>query len=98
MWATLALVDHLLGSQAASAGPWFSEGQGVTPRLQGAAERLAALYALGYGAEELEATTARDYFARTLALYLTLPQRLNVLAPHVYRLYHHDLMREGWWE
>ena len=97
MWATLALVDHLLGSQAQPDGLWFSDGQGVTPHLRAAAARFVALHVLGYGAEELKAATARDYFAHALELYLTLPQRLNVLAPQMYRLCRHELMNEVWW-
>ncbi len=97
MRTTLALLDHLLGSRAVPEGPWFSQGAGCTPRLRSVAERFVALYALGYGAEELEAVDARSYLSHTLELYLTLPQRLNVLAPQVYRLYRSTLMREAWW-
>lgn len=97
MWTTLALLDHLLGSQAAPDGPWFSQGAGITPSLRAAAERYVALYSLGYGAEELEAPDAATYFAHSLELYLTLPRRLNVLAPQVYRLYRSTLLRESWW-
>jgi len=97
MWATLALVDHLLGSAAAPNGGWFSEGQGVTPPVQNAASRFVALYRLGYGADELEAANAREYFAHSLELYMSLPQRLNALAPQVYWLYRRALMREAWW-
>ncbi|NLG27716.1 MAG: hypothetical protein GX557_07370, partial [Chloroflexi bacterium] len=65
--------------------------------LQAAAERYQRVWALGYGAQELGAATARDYWARSLELYLTQPRRLSVLAPQLYRFYHTGLLRESWW-
>jgi hypothetical protein len=97
LWATLAWIDHLLGSLGAADAPWFSDGHGCTPRLQAAAERYQRVWALGYGAQELGAATARDYWARSLELYLAQPRRLSALAPQLYRLYHTCLLRESWW-
>lgn len=95
--ALFAMLDHLMGSRCDPQGPWFSDGAGVTPQLVEAAARLARIHALGYGHAALGATSARDYMARAWALYLTDPQRLNVLDPQVFKLYRDVLMSERFW-
>jgi hypothetical protein len=95
--AVCALIDHVLGSHADPHGPWLADGGGVTPALQELAERFQRVHALGYGHAELGVASAREYLARTWALYLTDPQRLNVLDPQVHRLYRDTLMSERFW-
>jgi hypothetical protein len=97
MRALFNLFDHLLGSAATAEGLWLSEGGGITPALREVGVRFKQVYALGYGREELDVHTAHDYWAHTLWLYLTEPQRLNILDPLIYRLYHHTLMDEAFW-
>lgn len=91
------LLDHLLGSGAATDGPWFSDGAGLYQALAEAAQRFVAINALGYGHRELGATNAHDYYARTLTLYLENPHALNILDPQVERLYRHALFSDSFW-
>jgi hypothetical protein len=90
------MVDHLLGSYAETAGPWFADGTGATPALQEAALRFGQIQALGYAEPLLGAGTPRAYFSRSWGLYLTEPRRLEVADPLIYRLLH-TLMTEGIW-
>ncbi len=97
MLAQLNLLDHVLGSYALADGLWLSDGGGVTPLLAEVGERFARAHALGYGLEKLGVTTAHDYFAHTLWLYLADAQRLSALDPVVYKLYHSTLMSDSFW-
>lgn len=97
MLALLNLLDHLLGSGAVEGEPWLSDGAGLTTALREVGVRFAQILTLGYGVEELGATTAHDYFAHTLWLYLRDRRRLNTIDPLVYKLYHRTLMREEFW-
>lgn len=90
-------LDHLLGSGAVEGGGCFSEGVGVCPRLAEAARRFARDEALGYGHEELGATSPADYFGRCLWLYLTDAQRLNVLDPNIHKLFAGTLFQPQVW-
>jgi len=97
MLALLNLFDHLLGSGAMEGEAWLSDGAGVTPALREVGARFVQIHALGYGVEELQATTAHDYFAHTLWLYLRDRCRVNTIDPLVHKLYHRALMREEFW-
>jgi hypothetical protein len=97
MLALLNLLDHLWGSDAAQGDPWLSDGAGLTPRLREVATRFQKINALGYGHEELGVNTPHDYLAHTLWLYRHDPQRLNVIDPLVFKLYHGTLMQEAFW-
>jgi len=92
-----SLFDHLLGSGAREGEPWLSDGAGVSEALRGVGARFVRIHSLGYGLGELGVSTAHDYFAHTLWLYLCDPRRLNVIDPPVFRLYRHTLMSEGFW-
>ena len=94
MLTLYALWDHLLGSRAVAGGSRFSQGAGATARLGDLAGRYVRLYGLGYGLCALGAFTPSDYFAQTLWLYIAAPRHLDTIDPLLYRLYHHELMRE----
>lgn len=97
-WCAVAnLFDHLMGSLGEPEGPWLADGAGLTEPLRQVAKRFARIHALGYGHDALGAITPRDYLARTWALYLTDPRRLNVLDPQAFKLYRHTLMDEHFW-
>jgi len=91
------LLDHLMGSEAKAGEPWLSDGSGISPALGEAGERFARIHTLGYGLTDLGVTTAHDYFAHALWLYLRDPRRLNVIDPLTFKLFRHTLMREGFW-
>ena len=98
MWqALLACCDHLLGSNAAPGGPFFSEGVGATPRLQTLADRLQMAVRLGYAADLWGAAGAPGYLSGAWQLYLTDPVRLNAADPLVYRVLHDGLMDDAYW-
>lgn len=91
------LFDHLMGSGARADGPRLSDGTGLAPKLERAAQRFARINELGYGHEELGARNTHDYFALSLYAYLYNGEQLNVLDPLVYKLYNGTLLREGFW-
>jgi hypothetical protein len=77
------LIDHYLGCGGEAGRPWLSSGGGVTPRWREAGARLPGLYALGYAADEVAASSVEDYFAQSLALYCRDRRRLNVADPQI---------------
>ncbi|MGI6380620.1 MAG: hypothetical protein ACOX2R_07625 [Anaerolineae bacterium] len=89
--------DHLLGSDAALDGGRFSEGHGARPPLVEAAQRYVRAEALGYGHQELGATSPGDYFCVCLWLYLHDERRLNVLDPQTHRLLANTLFSARFW-
>lgn len=95
--ALCAMLGHLLGSHGDPLGPEFADGAGVIPSLSGAAAIFLRIHDLGYGHEVLGATSAREYLARSWAVYLTDPRRLNVVDPRVFKLFHDILMNERFW-
>src|SRR4030065_553443 len=67
-WAPVeALSVHPLGGGGAPEGLWLTAGGGVTSAWQQAANRLAGLYNLGYGVDEVACSRLQDYFAQSLA-------------------------------
>ncbi|MGC9359722.1 MAG: hypothetical protein ACP5G7_05010 [Anaerolineae bacterium] len=92
------LLDHLMGSAAEQGGGHFSDGVGLTPRLTDAAKRFARDETLGYGHEELGATSPAAYFRRCLWLYLTDERRLNVLDPNTHKLFARTLFQPHVWK
>lgn len=95
--ALFNLFDHLLGSGARLGEPWLSDGGGISEGLRQVGARFVRTHSLGYGLPELGVSTAHDYFAHTLWLYLHDPRRLNVLDPLAFKLYRQTLMNEGFW-
>jgi len=93
----LRFFDHLLGNCAQGDGGWFSEGCGISTPLARAAARFVELEALHYGHEALQATSAGDYFARTLWLRAMDRSRLNVLDPLLCKLYDTTLFDPAFW-
>jgi hypothetical protein len=91
------LIDHYLGCGGAADGHWLSEGGGVTPAWQAAGARLPALFALGYGLDEVAQSNARDYFAQSLALYCRDRQRLNVADPQIDKWFRNTLWNDAFW-
>lgn len=91
------LIDHHLGCSGALDGLWLTGGGGVTPGWQQAGKRLASLYALGYGVDEVARSNIQDYFAQSLALYCRGRQRLNVADPQICRWLRNTLFDERFW-
>ncbi len=91
------LLDHLLGSGARAGEPWLSDGGGISEALRKVAMRFVRIHALGYGVRDLGVTTAGEYFAHTLWLYLHDSRRLKVIDPLVFKLYRHTLLSESFW-
>ena len=91
------LLDHLLGCRGAEQGTWLSEGGGVDAPLRDLGKRVARLFPLGYGFDALARQQPRDYFARSLALYLQDRRLLNVADPQVEKLFRGTLLSEAFW-
>lgn len=91
------LVDHYLGCCGEPDGRWLSEGGGVRPPWQEAGARLARLFALGYGVDEVARSSVCDYFAQSLALYCQDRPRLTVADPQVTRWLHNTLWKRTFW-
>jgi hypothetical protein len=92
------LIDHHLGCGGAPDGLWLTAGGGVTSAWQQAANRLAGLYNLGYGVDEVACSSIQDYFAQSLAVYCRDRQRLNVADPQICRWLRDTLFDERFWE
>jgi hypothetical protein len=91
------LVDHHLGCGGDRQGNWLSEGGGVTPAWQEAANRLQRLFALGYGLDNVTLSNPRDYFAQSLAFYCRDRQRLNAADPQIDKWFRSTLWNEKFW-
>lgn len=91
------LIDHHLGCGGDPDGLWLTGGGGMTPGWQQAGNRLAGLYPLGYGIDEVARSNVRDYFAQSLALYCRDRQRLNVADPQICRWLRDTLFDERFW-
>ncbi len=91
------LIDHHLGCGGAALGAWLSQGGGMTRVWKEAGGRIPHLFALGYGADEVALTGARDYFAQSLALYCRDRQRLNVADPQITKWFRSTLWNQAFW-
>ena len=91
------LADHYLGCGGSPGGAWLSDGGGVAPRWQQAGARLARLFQLGYGVDEIAQANARDYFAQSLALYCRDRKLLNVADPQIDKWFRSTLWDEAFW-
>jgi hypothetical protein len=92
-----SLLDHLMGSHGTPKGEWLSDGAGVVPELEEAGATVREYAALGYVEELAEAPGPRGYFAVAFAIYLTEPERLNVMDPRMYRLLRSSILSEPFW-
>ena len=92
------LIDHYLGSGGDPDGPWLSDGGGATPAWQQAARRLAGLFRLDYGVDEVARSGTRDYFAQSLAIYCRDRQCLSVADPQICRWLRGTLFEERFWQ
>ncbi len=97
IYVVAQLLDHLLGCDGEGVGRWLSEGGGITPALTELGRRIRELYELGYGMDEECRLSPRQYFARSLAWYVTDRRALNVADPAVERLLQHSMMDERFW-
>ncbi len=91
------LIDHTLGGGGIDA-PWLSAGGGQELCWQQAGSRLARIFALGYGVDEVAQASVRDYFAQSLALYCRDRPRLNIADPQICKWFRSTLWDHGFWE
>jgi hypothetical protein len=91
------LLDHLLGCGGEEHGTWLSEGGGCGPALRDVGQRILSLFSLGYGFDAAACQDPRDYFARSLALYLLDRCGLSVADPQMERLLRSSLLSEAFW-
>jgi hypothetical protein len=91
------LVDHHLGCGGEEQGAWLSEGGGVTPAWHEAGQRLARLFGLGYGIDEVAQSNTRDYFAQSLSVYCHNRQALNVADPQISKWLRSTLWNPAFW-
>jgi hypothetical protein len=91
------LLDHHLGCGGDVNGLWLSDGGGISARWREAGQRLAALFALGYGVDAVAQSNVREYFAQSLALYGRERQRLNVADPQICKWLRSTLWDETFW-
>ncbi len=91
------LADHYLGCAGQLEGEWLSDGGAARPRWRQAGVRLAGLYALGYGLDEVARAGARDYFAQSLAVYCHDRRRLNVADPQIEKWLRTTLFDDRFW-
>ncbi len=92
------LLDHYLGCGGEPEGRWLSDGEGMHPGWQEAGARLARLFALGYGVDDVARSNVRDYFAQSLALYCRDRRRLNVADPLVCKWFRSTLWHKAFWQ
>jgi len=91
------LVDHHLGCGGAEQGTWLSEGGGMTPAWREAGLRLARLFDLGYGLDEVARSNARDYFAQSLVAYCCDRRRLTAADPQIAKWFRTTLWDPAFW-
>ncbi len=92
------LVDHHLGCGGEAEGAWLSEGGGMVPAWREAGQRLAPLFALGYGLDETARSGIRDYFAQSLAAYCRERRALSVADPQIAKWFRTTLWSPRFWE
>jgi len=92
------LVDHHLGCSGEAEGIWLSEGGGVAPVWREAGQRLARLYELGYGLDDIARSGRRDYFAQSLAAYCRERRALHVADPQITQWFRTTLWSPRFWE
>lgn len=92
------LIDHYLGCGGDPAGTWLSAGGGVRACWREAGARLPALFALGYGLDDVACADVQDYFAQSLAFYCRDRQRLNVADPQIERWFRSTLWNKRFWQ
>lgn len=100
-WAVVAgWLDHWLGCQASSGGPWLSQGAAADrpATIVEAATRLRTILARGYAASALGLDEPRALFARAMALAMTDPPALSTADPHLARWLRTTLLDERWWQ
>lgn len=95
--AIARLYDHLLGSMGATDGPRLSDGVGITPAWTEVGAQIGRLFALGHNPDPLCHRSPADYFAQSLALYITRPRDLNVADPNMYKLLQRTFFSETFW-
>lgn len=91
------LIDHHLGCGGGPTGAWLSDGGGTTQQWQEAGARLARLFALGYGADEVARSNLHDYFAQSLALYCREQKRLNAADPQIEKWLRNTIWSDLFW-
>ncbi len=95
--AIARLYDHLLGSLGATDGPRLSDGVGITPAWTEVGAQVGRLFALGHNPDPLCQRSPADYFAQSLALYITRPRDLNVADPNMHKLLNRTFFSETFW-
>lgn len=90
------LLDHLLGSEGETGGPWLSDGPGRSPAWADVAMRLQREFKLGYAPGEA-ATDPHLYFAWGLRTYLADRTSLNVADPGLERLLRTTVFDPAFW-
>ncbi|MDH7489510.1 MAG: hypothetical protein QHH80_08375 [Anaerolineae bacterium] len=95
--AIARLYDHLLGSMGAADGPRLSDGVGITPVWTEVGAQIGRLFALGHNPDPLCQRSPADYFAQSLALYITRPRDLNVADPNMHKLLQRTFFSETFW-
>jgi hypothetical protein len=91
------LIDHYMGCGGTAEGDWLSAGGGLTPHWQEAGKRLPRLFALGYGIDEVAASSVQDYFAQSLAWYCRDRKQLNVADPQIDKWFRSTLWNKSFW-
>lgn len=95
--AIAGLYDHLLGSAGAAGGPRLSDGVGITPAWTEVGAQIVRLFALEHNPDPLCRKSPADYFAQSLALYITRPRDLNVADPNMSKLLQRSFFSETFW-
>jgi hypothetical protein len=91
------LIDHHLGCGGDAKGQWLSQGGGLVPDWQRAAERLLQLFSLGYAVDNVAESSVQDYFAQSLALYCRNRQHLNTADPQICKWLRSTLWDKQFW-
>ena len=91
------LYDHLLGCMGAAGGPRLSDGVGITPAWTEVGTQIVRLFALEHNPDPICRRSAADYFAQSLALYITQPRALNVADPNMHKLLQRSFFSETFW-
>lgn len=91
------LLDHLLGCNAETDGPWLSEGGGITPEWQEVGRRLYRQFTLGYAPTPEARSDPRRYFAEGLVAYWQDRRGLRVQDPGLEAIFRTAIFSAEFW-
>lgn len=90
------LLDHLLGSGGLFAGPFLSEGAGISPTLRSWGAELVACYR-EWARSAQRRVGPRGYLAQAVQVYCRDPEQLRRKDPRLFEFLDQRLLNEACW-